>query len=147
MSGRTDNEIKNYWRTRFQKQAKLLKCDVSSKQFHETMLSVWMPRLVEQMGPTSSSVGCNEPTDTTNMNIRLTFETRGSIADDPLISIPALSSTCENDDEGGNLQDTPTNNIGQPFQRRNDPSEVGDFLDCIWNDIEFVGFLQEHLFD
>ncbi|XP_034691697.1 transcription factor MYB108-like [Vitis riparia] len=49
LPGRTDNEIKNYWRTRVQKQAKQLKCDVNSKQFRDTMRYVWMPRLVERI--------------------------------------------------------------------------------------------------
>ncbi|KFK36115.1 hypothetical protein AALP_AA4G080100 [Arabis alpina] len=49
LPGRTDNEIKNYWRTRVQKHAKLLKCDVNSKQFKDTMKHLWMPRLVERI--------------------------------------------------------------------------------------------------
>ncbi|KAM0962491.1 hypothetical protein ACFX13_022036 [Malus domestica] len=49
LPGRTDNEIKNYWRTRVQKHAKQLKCDVNSKQFKDTMRYIWMPRLVERI--------------------------------------------------------------------------------------------------
>ncbi|CAJ2650158.1 unnamed protein product [Trifolium pratense] len=49
LPGRTDNEIKNYWRTRVQKLAKQLKCDVNSKQFKDTMRYLWMPRLVERI--------------------------------------------------------------------------------------------------
>ncbi|KAJ8766285.1 hypothetical protein K2173_022344 [Erythroxylum novogranatense] len=49
LPGRTDNEIKNYWRTRVQKHAKQLKCDVNSKQFKDTMKYLWMPRLVERI--------------------------------------------------------------------------------------------------
>lgn len=49
LPGRTDNEIKNYWRTRVQKHAKQLKCDVNSKQFKDTMQYLWMPRLVERI--------------------------------------------------------------------------------------------------
>lgn len=49
LPGRTDNEIKNYWRTRVQKQAKQLKCDVNSKQFQDAMRFVWIPRLVERI--------------------------------------------------------------------------------------------------
>ncbi|CAA0841933.1 myb domain protein 78 [Striga hermonthica] len=49
LPGRTDNEIKNYWRTRVQKHAKLLKCDVNSKQFKDAMRYLWMPRLVERI--------------------------------------------------------------------------------------------------
>lgn len=49
MPGRTDNEIKNYWRTRVQKHAKQLKCDVNSKQFKDTLRYLWIPRLVERI--------------------------------------------------------------------------------------------------
>ncbi|XP_023540324.1 transcription factor MYB78-like [Cucurbita pepo subsp. pepo] len=49
LPGRTDNEIKNYWRTRVQKHAKQLKCDVNSKQFKDTMRYLWIPRLVERI--------------------------------------------------------------------------------------------------
>lgn len=52
LPGRTDNEIKNYWRTRVQKQAKQLKCDVNSKQFQDAMRHVWIPRLVERIQST-----------------------------------------------------------------------------------------------
>ncbi|KAK8914201.1 Transcription factor MYB21 [Platanthera zijinensis] len=49
LPGRTDNEIKNYWRTRVQKHAKQLRCDVNSKQFKDTMRYLWMPRLMERI--------------------------------------------------------------------------------------------------
>ncbi|KAK0581792.1 hypothetical protein LWI29_018077 [Acer saccharum] len=52
LPGRTDNEIKNYWRTRVQKQAKQLKCDVNSKQFRDAMRYVWIPRLLERIRAT-----------------------------------------------------------------------------------------------
>ncbi|KAM7488018.1 hypothetical protein LguiB_025502 [Lonicera macranthoides] len=54
LPGRTDNEIKNYWRTRVQKHAKQLKCDVNSKQFKDTMRYLWMPRLVERIQAAST---------------------------------------------------------------------------------------------
>ncbi|CAH9113047.1 unnamed protein product [Cuscuta epithymum] len=59
MPGRTDNEIKNYWRTRVQKQARQLKIDSNSKKFIEAVKKYWMPRLVEkieQQQNTSSSL-------------------------------------------------------------------------------------------
>ncbi|OMP11821.1 hypothetical protein COLO4_03671 [Corchorus olitorius] len=55
LPGRTDNEIKNYWRTRVQKQAKQLKCDVNSKQFRDAMRYVWIPRLIERIRASNSS--------------------------------------------------------------------------------------------
>lgn len=72
LPGRTDNEIKNYWRTRVQKQAKQLQCDVNSKKFKDTMQFVWMPRLMEQIraesGSSSSSPAQAVTTDTTVSN-------------------------------------------------------------------------------
>nr|URY18825.1 MYB protein [Zanthoxylum bungeanum] len=65
LPGRTDNEIKNYWRTRVQKQAKQLKCDVNSKQFKDTMRYVWMPRLLERIQAKSHSNSTGQPTSST----------------------------------------------------------------------------------
>ncbi|XP_022959635.1 transcription factor MYB78-like [Cucurbita moschata] len=56
LPGRTDNEIKNYWRTRVQKQARQLKCDVNSKEFRDTMRYVWMPRLFERIQASNDSI-------------------------------------------------------------------------------------------
>ncbi|XP_020207548.1 transcription factor MYB2 [Cajanus cajan] len=55
LPGRTDNEIKNYWRTRVIKQAKNLNCDVDSKQFKDVLRYDWMPRLIERMHPPSQT--------------------------------------------------------------------------------------------
>ncbi|XVE77514.1 hypothetical protein DITRI_Ditri13aG0069100 [Diplodiscus trichospermus] len=68
LPGRTDNEIKNYWRTRVQKQAKQLKCDVNSKQFREAMRNVWIPRLIERIRATSESPLGQPSTPTNYMN-------------------------------------------------------------------------------
>ncbi|XP_020594838.1 transcription factor MYB78-like, partial [Phalaenopsis equestris] len=55
LPGRTDNEIKNYWRTRVQKHAKHLQCDVDSKQFKDVMRYLWMPRLIERIRAASAN--------------------------------------------------------------------------------------------
>ncbi|KAK1627527.1 hypothetical protein QYE76_001842 [Lolium multiflorum] len=47
LPGRTDNEIKNYWRTRVQKHAKQLNCDANSNKFKDAMKYLWMPRLAD----------------------------------------------------------------------------------------------------
>ncbi|KAL3505593.1 hypothetical protein ACH5RR_030975 [Cinchona calisaya] len=80
LPGRTDNEIKNYWRTRVQKHAKQLKCDVNSKQFKDTMRYLWMPRLVERIqaaaaaGPNSSTTAmATTTTATTTSNSNYQF--------------------------------------------------------------------------
>ncbi|OEL14958.1 Transcription factor MYB108 [Dichanthelium oligosanthes] len=49
LPGRTDNEVKNYWRTRVQKHAKQLGCDVGSARFHDVVRNLWMPRLLERI--------------------------------------------------------------------------------------------------
>ncbi|KAK8522442.1 hypothetical protein V6N13_115411 [Hibiscus sabdariffa] len=55
LPGRTDNEIKNYWRTRVQKQARLLNIESSSKRFLDAARCFWMPRLLQKLEQTSSS--------------------------------------------------------------------------------------------
>uniref|UniRef100_M4E7K5 Uncharacterized protein n=1 Tax=Brassica campestris TaxID=3711 RepID=M4E7K5_BRACM len=52
---RTDNEIKNYWRTRVQKQARQLNIDSSSHQFLEAVRSFWVPRLIHKMKDNSNT--------------------------------------------------------------------------------------------
>ncbi|XWS53477.1 hypothetical protein CRYUN_Cryun10bG0004500 [Craigia yunnanensis] len=64
LPGRTDNEIKNYWRTRVQKHAKQLKCDVNSKQFKDTMRYLWMPRLVERIQAAAAATATSTTTAT-----------------------------------------------------------------------------------
>ncbi|XP_027125312.1 transcription factor JAMYB-like [Coffea arabica] len=49
LPGRTDNEIKNYWRTRVQKQARHLKIDSNSSEFQELVRRVWIPRLLQKV--------------------------------------------------------------------------------------------------
>ncbi|WOH15823.1 hypothetical protein DCAR_0935369 [Daucus carota subsp. sativus] len=69
LPGRTDNEIKNYWRTRVQKHAKQIKCDVNSKQFRDTVRYLWMPRLVERIQAASGdSTGFAKATEATSYN-------------------------------------------------------------------------------
>ncbi|KAI4341635.1 hypothetical protein MLD38_026333 [Melastoma candidum] len=57
MPGRTDNEIKNYWRTRVQKQAKHLKCDINSQQFRDMLHDMFIPRLVEKINASKADSG------------------------------------------------------------------------------------------
>ncbi|KAJ8455984.1 hypothetical protein OPV22_034900 [Ensete ventricosum] len=54
LPGRTDNEIKNYWRTRVQKQARQLKIDADSTTFRDAVRCYLMPRLLERTGSSSS---------------------------------------------------------------------------------------------
>ncbi|KAE8736485.1 Transcription factor MYB24 [Hibiscus syriacus] len=49
LPGRTDNEIKNYWRTRVQKHARHLKIDANSATFRNVIRCYWMPSLLQTM--------------------------------------------------------------------------------------------------
>nr|XP_043625912.1 MYB-like transcription factor EOBII [Erigeron canadensis] len=74
LPGRTDNEIKNYWRTRVQKQARHLKINSNSKRFVEILRRFWMPRLLEKVEqdlsllPTSSSTTTSTIDQTVHQN-------------------------------------------------------------------------------
>ena len=47
-AGADGQRDQNYWRTRVQKHAKQLNCDVNSKRFKDAMRFLWMPRLAER---------------------------------------------------------------------------------------------------
>lgn len=72
LPGRTDNEIKNYWRTRVQKHAKQLRCDVNSQQFKDTMRYLWMPRLVERIQAASVSTSTSSCITTSSDQLMMT---------------------------------------------------------------------------
>ncbi|CAK9312164.1 unnamed protein product [Citrullus colocynthis] len=55
LPGRTDNEIKNYWRTRVQKQARHLNIDTNSEAFQQIIRSYWMPRLIQKINQSPPS--------------------------------------------------------------------------------------------
>nr|UNZ81760.1 transcription factor MYB 6 [Rheum palmatum] len=55
LPGRTDNEIKNYWRTRVQKQAKQLNMESNSQGFIDAIRCFYMPRLVQKIEQNSFS--------------------------------------------------------------------------------------------
>ncbi|EMS46598.1 hypothetical protein CFC21_033678 [Triticum aestivum] len=61
LPGRTDNEIKNYWRTRVQKQARQLKVDANSAVFRDAVRCYWMPRLLDKMSMAAASTAAPPP--------------------------------------------------------------------------------------
>ncbi|KAL6627516.1 hypothetical protein ACP70R_031242 [Stipagrostis hirtigluma subsp. patula] len=61
LPGRTDNEIKNYWRTRVQKQARQLRVDANSAVFRDAVRCYWMPRLLEKMASSASELHAEPP--------------------------------------------------------------------------------------
>ncbi|KAL8105499.1 transcription factor MYB78-like [Apium graveolens] len=96
LPGRTDNEIKNYWRTRVQKHAKQLKCDVDSKQFKDAMHYLWMPRLVERIQAASvasarsstASSAASVSTNTSGSENTYTTNNIGSSTDQVMTVVP-----------------------------------------------------------
>ncbi|XP_030532655.1 transcription factor MYB108-like [Rhodamnia argentea] len=176
LPGRTDNEIKNYWRTRVQKQAKQLKCDVNSQQFRDTMRYVWMPRLAERIRaaeskgrpaclPISSS---NDPTfDDVGAH---TAELKSDRKDPSFMPEPSLGISSDSCSEAQvspvsgltecyNLPDGSTCGLGSgaghlgwdiPGQEDIMSSELlldgGDSWDSLWNE-ENIWFLRQQLSD
>ncbi|KAL4038937.1 transcription factor MYB108-like protein [Cucumis melo var. makuwa] len=114
LPGRTDNEIKNYWRTRVQKQAKQLNCDVNSKQFRDAMRYVWMPRLLERIQASTDSTATtvdviqpsHPPLELTqsspsgsswvNPHVAPTTSSSDSISDQVQLQVSPISDVVEN---------------------------------------------------
>ncbi|KAI4369006.1 hypothetical protein MLD38_017501 [Melastoma candidum] len=99
LPGRTDNEIKNYWRTRVQKQARQLNVESNSQRFLDAFRSYWIPRLhpnieqdlvKEQMGPHSG--------DATMQN----FSTTTALSPYSMISADSSSTGMTNSSSEGN---------------------------------------------
>ncbi|XP_027352321.1 transcription factor MYB2-like [Abrus precatorius] len=141
LPGRTDNEIKNYWRTRVVKQAKQLKCDVNSKQFRDTMRFVWMPRMLERIQAQASS-GQAQPTSICNTQAHSDpCGVNASLLSE--VNAPSLSdsgaSYNNREEEGGTLS---------LWQKRNysDISCNGFGGSDLWTD-ENICFLQQQLAD
>ncbi|KAI3467074.1 hypothetical protein Pfo_023737 [Paulownia fortunei] len=87
LPGRTDNEIKNYWRTRVQKQARQLKVDSNSEKFLEAVRMHWMPRLLEKMEKNSSVT--SSPSSSVS-----TLETQNFTAPSQVLDHAPLPSSC-----------------------------------------------------
>uniref|UniRef100_A0A0D9X348 Uncharacterized protein n=1 Tax=Leersia perrieri TaxID=77586 RepID=A0A0D9X348_9ORYZ len=83
LPGRTDNEIKNYWRTRVQKHAKHLNCDVNSQQFKDLMRFLWMPRLLERIQRNQSSSSSSPPSSCSDLEISCVTVDAGGVACQP----------------------------------------------------------------
>ncbi|KAK3442740.1 MYB-like transcription factor EOBI [Eucalyptus grandis] len=83
LPGRTDNEIKNYWRTRVQKQARQLNIESDSERFLDAVRHIWMPRLLQKMEQASSS---DQTTRTSDMSMNC------SVSASPVHYPPSTSS-------------------------------------------------------
>ncbi|XP_074567081.1 uncharacterized protein LOC141823730 [Curcuma longa] len=65
LPGRTDNEIKNYWRTRVQKHVKQLRCDADSRAFKDAMRRLCMKAASSAAASTSAGLLANPWTPAT----------------------------------------------------------------------------------
>jgi myb proto-oncogene protein len=177
LPGRTDNEIKNYWRTRVQKQAKQLKCDVNSKQFRDAMRYVWIPRMMERIraasDPYSDQPAAAYSADhcPNNRTAGVTPSQAHAFGTDPVdpYLMPAISVTSSDSSEaqavsdlteccdlsGGNYPDNPQNRSFscqpgldiQAFEHSNGWFDGGD---SSWDGLwsdENMWFLQQQLCD
>ncbi|CAH8332906.1 unnamed protein product [Eruca vesicaria subsp. sativa] len=143
LPGRTDNEIKNYCRTRVQKQAKHLRCDVNSDRFKETMRNVWMPRLMERINAQSTPATC-EPVDSMITDPGQSIDTKNPVKPgydqfNPIhyhkqfVPAPELAPTSSNTpaETLSDVQGTVVNGLGY------DPEVQTGFGEC--NDWDSVG--------
>ncbi|XP_047318236.1 transcription factor MYB108-like [Impatiens glandulifera] len=140
LPGRTDNEIKNYWRTRVQKYAKQLKCDVNSKQFKDTMRHIWMPRLVEKIQVEAAKISSTTPIELDNninscMNV-VGLPTTGStkvefgspqVVIDEFYDKPEQSSATTSSDSFGSIEQwSNTSNQVDYYYNNNGYNSVND---------------------
>ncbi|KAK8639608.1 hypothetical protein V6N13_137981 [Hibiscus sabdariffa] len=163
LPGRTDNEIKNYWRTRVQKQAKQLKCDVNSKQFRDALRHVWIPRLIERICASSESPS-GQPSTTAYTgcisNIatnQITYEnTSGSVQVAPSL-LPESSGTSSDSQDAqvssvSDLTDCYPNSLqtGSGSCSGNLAGtwniDGGDLMESVWNE-ENIWFLRQQLYE
>jgi transcription factor MYB, plant len=151
LPGRTDNEIKNYWRTRVIKQAKQLKCDVNSKQFRDVLRHVWMPRLLEQIQPAQQFPDTNNPNGSNILLQQNTLQSSvsgisGVSSDSSSVEFQVASNSDKNNSlellghEGSKPWSSFNNQVSE--QGKSTGACDGDSLESMWND-ENMWFLQQ----
>ncbi|KAK4282593.1 hypothetical protein QN277_013951 [Acacia crassicarpa] len=128
LPGRTDNEIKNYWRTRVIKQAKQLRCEVNSKQFRDALRHVWIPRLLERVRASSE----DQPGSGTERR-------RPTYCCTPVYAEPELRVSSNSDS-----RETTGHPIGNGSVTQ--AAEQGDSLENLWSE-ENIWFLRQQLCD
>lgn len=143
LPGRTDNEIKNYWRTRVQKQARQLKIDSNSNNFLEAIRMYWMPRLIEKMEQNSSSSSnmSSSPSSSSSFdNKKLAIPSHFILHDDPVPLFSQPNQPVTGNNNISNSSSANTNNIFSDIFTP--PASCGKFLVCeksIQNECYHVG--------
>ncbi|KAI4301544.1 hypothetical protein L6164_034812 [Bauhinia variegata] len=158
LPGRTDNEIKNYWRTRVIKQAKQLNCDVNSKQFRDAMRYVWMPRLLERIKAASQPItSAHKQFDSTGLQLHHQQYTATlnpnyacgnlSVSESSAeIHVPSNSDYSESCEFSGHHVSDGQENGSDLSLSFHSQQGGGDSLENLWND-ENMWFLQQQLCD
>ncbi|KAL5561057.1 hypothetical protein UlMin_030804 [Ulmus minor] len=155
LPGRTDNEIKNYWRTRVQKQAKQLKCDVNSKQFQDAMRYVWIPRLVERIHAASESTSTIRPDPNHSNSLKnnpsviaptLTPDLSGASSDSSEIQVSSISDMTECNNPAGQTRSGSCHYWTDNGQSNYSWFSGGDSLENLWSE-EDLRFLRQQLCD
>ncbi|KAF3436573.1 hypothetical protein FNV43_RR23665 [Rhamnella rubrinervis] len=148
LPGRTDNEIKNYWRTRVQKQAKQLKCDVNSKQFQDAMRFVWIPRLIER-------IQAGQPTEPHALSKRVdpnaTPDASASSSETSELQPSSISEPTESQDPQAAQNGPGLWEYGLDMEVVNEEGNMSwvgdaDSLDNLWINEEDIRFLQQQLY-
>ncbi|KAL6010862.1 hypothetical protein ACLOJK_001304 [Asimina triloba] len=130
LPGRTDNEIKNFWRTKVQKQARQLKVDANSTKFREAIRCFWMPRLLQKTESVSSmGIGSSSQLSNTVPDHQPSFlDNDHKKASDPIV----LSNACKDlksicDGYNGPSLSSDSMNICPPRQASGCPTSPKDF--------------------
>jgi myb proto-oncogene protein len=120
LPGRTDNEIKNYWRTRVQKQARQLNIESGSQRFLDAVKCFWMPRLLQKMEQNTSPI--SDHSSITNMNnFGNSFEASTSTNSiSTSFNIPSISSSSHA--QRGFIDASSTNHLNDISTSFNNPS-------------------------
>ncbi|KAK6795758.1 hypothetical protein RDI58_009213 [Solanum bulbocastanum] len=94
LPGRTDNEIKNYWRTRVQKQARNLKIDSNSAAFQEMIRSLWIPRLLQKIQSSSVTPSIQSSQSSTPPGFSTSTSSNSSSHSSSIYNSPKITSEC-----------------------------------------------------
>ncbi|XP_075521257.1 transcription factor MYB62-like [Primulina tabacum] len=138
LPGRTDNEIKNYWRTRVQKQARQLKVDSNSKKFVEAIRKFWKPRLLEKMKQESSDQTASPSSSISSLETQLFTGAPTPVLDQALMqhSLYPKPNNLANNSEHGNFNEdlrTAGIQVGGAYSQFDD--------DCYFVDLPSYGMM------
>ncbi|CAH8386537.1 unnamed protein product [Eruca vesicaria subsp. sativa] len=146
LPGRTDNEIKNYWRTRVQKQARQLNIESNSDKFFDTVRSFWLPRLIEKMEQNSSTTYCC-PQNNNNNSLLPPLQSYHSMSSQTYTDFSGQNPGFSNKDGSTSSSNFMPDLMTTPHFI--DPNTIIDRSMCYHNDQELGGYIpgmEEHYY-